>query len=116
MNFDRHSELGDSNPVLSVWPYIKEGDSNMITTEMKQEIISKYGKDANDTGSVEVQIALLTARIQDLNAHLKTHAKDHHSRRGLLKMVGQRRRLLAYLKNKDIEGYRTLIEKLGLRK
>ena len=88
----------------------------MITTEMKQEIISKYGKDANDTGSVEVQIALLTARIQDLNAHLKTHAKDHHSRRGLLKMVGQRRRLLAYLKNKDIEGYRALIEKLGLRK
>ena len=88
----------------------------MITTEMKQEIINKYGKDANDTGSVEVQVALLTARIQDLNAHLKVHAKDHHSRRGLLKMVGQRRRLLAYLKNKDIEGYRALIEKLGLRK
>ena len=88
----------------------------MITTERKQEIINEFGKNANDSGSVEVQIALLTARIQELNDHLKVHAKDHHSRRGLLKMVGQRRRLLAYLKNKDIEKYRALIEKLGLRK
>lgn len=88
----------------------------MITTEMKKEIVATYGKDANDTGSIEVQIALLTARIKELNEHLSVHKKDHHSRRGLLKMVGQRRRLLAYYKSKDIEAYRTLIEKLGLRK
>lgn len=88
----------------------------MVTTEMKKEIVATYGKDANDTGSIEVQIALLTARIKDLNEHLSVHKKDHHSRRGLLKMVGQRRRLLAYYKSKDIEAYRTLIEKLGLRK
>ena len=88
----------------------------MITTEMKKDIVAKYGKDANDTGSIEVQIALLTARINDLNEHLAVHKKDHHSRRGLLKRVGQRRRLLAYYKSKDIEAYRVLIEKLGLRK
>jgi small subunit ribosomal protein S15 len=88
----------------------------MVTKEMKQDIINTYGKDSNDTGSVEVQVALLTARIKDLNQHLDVNPKDHHSRRGLLKMVGQRRRLLAYLKAKDIEGYRALIEKLGLRK
>ena len=88
----------------------------MVTKEMKQDIINTYGKDSNDTGSVEVQVALLTARIKDLNQHLDVNPKDHHSRRGLLKMVGQRRRLLAYLKAKDIEGYRSLIEKLGLRK
>ncbi len=88
----------------------------MVTSEMKKEIVKTYGKDENDTGSTEVQIALLTARIKDLNEHLSAHPKDHHSRRGLLKMVGQRRRLLAYYKSKDIEGYRALIEKLGLRK
>ncbi|MCM1286690.1 MAG: 30S ribosomal protein S15 [Clostridium sp.] len=88
----------------------------MITTEMKKEIIEKYGRCEGDTGSPEVQVALLTARINDLNGHFKAHPKDHHSRRGLLKMVGQRRNLLAYLKSKDIERYRTLIEKLGLRK
>ena len=88
----------------------------MITKEQKQEIVAKYGKDANDTGSAEVQIALLTARIDDLQNHFKANPKDHHSRRGLLKMVGQRRNLLAYLKGKDIERYRTLIEQLGLRK
>lgn len=88
----------------------------MITTEMKKEIMEKYARTEGDTGSPEVQIALLTARINDLNEHFKTHPKDHHSRRGLLKMVGQRRNLLAYLKDKDIERYRTLIEKLGLRK
>ncbi|MCM1082715.1 MAG: 30S ribosomal protein S15 [Clostridium sp.] len=88
----------------------------MITTEMKKEIIEKYGRSEGDTGSPEVQVALLTARINDLNEHFKAHPKDHHSRRGLLKMVGQRRNLLAYLKSKDIERYRTLIEKLGLRK
>ncbi len=88
----------------------------MITTEMKKEIMEKYARTEGDTGSPEVQIALLTARINDLNEHFKTHPKDHHSRRGLLKMVGQRRNLLAYLKSKDIERYRALIEKLGLRK
>ena len=75
----------------------------MITKEQKQEIVAKYGKDANDTGSAEVQIALLTARINDLNQHFKANPKDHHSNRGLLKMVGQRRNMLAYLKSKDID-------------
>ncbi len=88
----------------------------MITAEMKKEIIEKYGRTEGDTGSPEVQVALLTARINDLNEHFKVHPKDHHSRRGLLKMVGQRRNLLAYLKSKDIERYRKLIEALGLRK
>ena len=83
---------------------------------MKQEIVAKYGKTPEDTGSPEVQIALLTARISDLTEHLKKHPKDHHSRRGLLKMVGQRRGLLDYLSNKDIERYRAIVEKLGLRK
>ena len=88
----------------------------MITADQKKEIIAKYARTAGDTGSPEVQLALLTARINDLNEHFKVHPKDHHSRRGLLKMVGQRRNLLAYLKSKDIERYRTLIEQLGLRK
>lgn len=88
----------------------------MITTEMKAQIIKEYGRGDNDTGSPEVQVALLTARINDLNEHFKAHPKDHHSKRGLLKMVGQRRNLLAYLKKCDIERYRSLIERLGLRK
>ena len=88
----------------------------MISKEKKAQIIAEYGRKPGDTGSPEVQIAVLTARIQELTEHLKTHHKDHHSRRGLLKMVGQRRGLLAYLKKTDIERYRTLIEKLGLRK
>ncbi|MBO7335621.1 MAG: 30S ribosomal protein S15 [Lachnospiraceae bacterium] len=88
----------------------------MITKEKKAEIIASYGRTPNDTGSPEVQIALLTERINSLTEHLKTNQKDHHSRRGLLKMVGQRRGLLEYLKKSDIEGYRALIEKLGLRK
>ena len=88
----------------------------MITKERKEEIIKEYGRTPGDTGSPEVQVALLTARIQELTEHLKIHQKDHHSRRGLLKMVGQRRRLLAYLKKIDIERYRSLIERLGLRK
>ena len=88
----------------------------MITKERKQELINKYGRTPNDTGSPEVQIALLTERINELTEHLKTNKNDHHSRRGLLKMVGQRRGLLDYLKKKDIERYRALIEKLGLRK
>ena len=82
----------------------------------KQEIIEKFGRTEGDTGSPEVQIALLSARISLLTEHLKTHKKDHHSRRGLLKMVGQRRGLLNYLKDKDIERYRELVKELGLRK
>ena len=88
----------------------------MITKEMKEEIVAKYGLAQGDTGSPEVQVALLTARINDLNEHFKNHPNDYHSRRGLLKMVGQRRNMLAYLKNKDIERYRAIIAKLGLRK
>lgn len=82
----------------------------------KQEIITKFGRNDQDTGSPEVQIALLTWRINHLNDHLKEHKKDHHSRRGLLKMVGQRRGLLKYLQGKDIMSYRELIKELGLRK
>ena len=88
----------------------------MISKEKKTAIINEYARTPGDTGSPEVQIAVLTARIQELTKHLKVNQKDHHSRRGLLKMVGQRRGLLAYLKSKDIERYRALIEKLGLRK
>ena len=88
----------------------------MITKEKKTAIMEEYARKAGDTGSPEVQIAVLTARITELAEHLKANPKDHHSRRGLLKMVGKRRNLLQYLKNKDLEGYRALIEKLGLRK
>ncbi len=88
----------------------------MIDQKKKTEIIKEYQLKDGDTGSPEVQVAVLTYRINDLNEHLKVHAKDHHSRRGLLKMVGQRRNLLNYLKNKDIERYRSLIARLGLRK
>ena len=88
----------------------------MISKEKKTQIIAEYGRKEGDTGSPEVQIALLTERIKELTEHLKVNQKDHHSRRGLLKMVGQRRGLLAYLKKTDIERYRALIEKLGLRK
>ena len=88
----------------------------MITKEMKEQIIKEYGRTEADTGSPEVQVAILTARINDLNDHFKANPKDFHSRRGLLKMVGQRRGLLAYLKKNDIERYRSLIKRLGLRK
>lgn len=81
----------------------------------KNEIINEYKRSEGDTGSAEVQIAILTERINDLNNHLREHKKDHHSRRGLLKMVGQRRNLLTYLRNKDVARYRELIQKLGLR-
>ncbi len=87
----------------------------MLTQEAKQDIMAKYAVHEGDTGSPEVQIAVLTARIQYLTDHLKEHKKDHHSRRGLLKMVGHRRRLLSYLYKKDIERYRAIIAKLGLR-
>lgn len=88
----------------------------MITKEKKAAIMQEYATVPNDTGSPEVQIAVLSARIAELTEHLKAHPKDNHSRRGMLKLVGQRRGLLRYLKDKDIERYRALIEKLGLRK
>lgn len=88
----------------------------MISKEKKTAIINEYARFEGDTGSPEVQIAVLTARIAELTEHLKSNQKDHHSRRGLLKMVGRRRGLLDYLKKTDIEGYRALIEKLGIRK
>ena len=88
----------------------------MITKEKKEKIIKEYALKEGDTGSPEVQIAILTARINELNEHLKIHKKYHHSRRGLLKMVGQRRNLLGYLRKIDVERYRTLISRLGLRK
>lgn len=86
------------------------------TSEIKGKIISDYRTHDTDTGSPEVQVALLTSRINELTEHFKTHTKDHHSRRGLLKLVGQRRRLLDYLKGKDVEKYRSTIERLGIRK
>lgn len=86
-----------------------------MTKERKAEIIKEFGKDENDTGSTEVQIAILTHRIRTLTEHLQTHKKDHHSRRGLLKMVGTRRGLLKYLREKNIDEYRELIQKLGIR-
>lgn len=88
----------------------------MIAKEKKQAIIAEYGRTEGDTGSPEVQIAILTARINELTDHFKANPKDHHSRRGLLKMVGKRRGLLDYLKKTDLEGYRALIVKLGIRK
>ena len=88
----------------------------MLTTEAKQAIIKEFAVHEGDTGSPEVQITMLTNRIVYLTEHLKEHKKDHHSRRGLLKLVGQRRNMLDYLRRKDIERYRSLIERLGLRK
>lgn len=87
-----------------------------ITKERKNELINEYKTHESDTGSPEVQIAVLTEEINNLNDHLRTHKKDHHSRRGLLKMVGKRRNLLTYLRNKDVARYRELINKLGLRR
>ena len=87
-----------------------------MTNEKKQQIMAEFATHEGDTGSPEVQIAVLTKRINDLNEHLKEHKKDHHSRRGLLKMVGHRRNLLAYLQKNDIERYRAVVAKLGLRK
>ncbi|HET6695094.1 MAG TPA: 30S ribosomal protein S15 [Gaiellaceae bacterium] len=87
-----------------------------LTKDAKQEIFDRHGRTGTDTGSPQVQIALLTRRIEELTEHLRTHRKDHHSRRGLLKLVGQRRRLLNYLQKRDLEGYRALIKELGLRR
>jgi len=87
-----------------------------LTQERKREIVSQFGASAEDTGNTRVQVALLTARINDLTEHLRTHRQDHHSRRGLLMLVGKRRRLLNYLQKNDLEGYRALIRELGLRR
>ena len=87
-----------------------------ITTERKNELIKNFGKNEKDSGNTEVQVAILTDRITYLTEHFKTHSKDHHSRRGLLKLVGQRRRLLDYLAKKDVEKYRALIKQLGIRR
>lgn len=88
----------------------------MLTKESKQEIVKKFGKGDADTGSIEVQIALLTERIKYLTEHFKSHVKDFHSRRGMLKIVGNRRRLLDYVKKRDIERYRTILKELNIRK
>jgi small subunit ribosomal protein S15 len=87
-----------------------------LTQERKREIIAQFGENAEDTGNTRVQVALLTQRINDLTGHLREHRKDHHSRRGLLMLVGQRRRLLNYMQRSDLEGYRSLIRELGLRR
>jgi small subunit ribosomal protein S15 len=87
-----------------------------LTKEDKQQIIGQHGREETDTGSAPVQVALLTRRINDLTEHLRSHSKDHHSRRGLLKLVGRRRRLLNYMQRNDLEGYRALIKELGLRR
>ena len=87
----------------------------MITREQKAELIKQYGKNEQDSGSAEVQVAILTARIKELTEHMKSHKKDFHTRRGLLMLVGKRRRLLSYIKKNDIENYRNLIKSLGIR-
>lgn len=103
--------------LLGKWGFQSIGGAEMaITKERKQEIIDEFKTHENDTGSTEVQIAILTEEIKILNEHLRQHKKDHHSRRGLLKMVGKRRNLLNYLRRKDIQSYRNVIQKLGLRR
>ena len=87
-----------------------------VTAERKRELVSRFGRGESDTGATEVQVALLTERINDLTEHLRSNSKDHHSRRGLLKMVGRRRRLLRYLQRSDVERYRELVRELGLRR
>lgn len=114
--FSRYSGRGDSDLPLVSGGYNKKEEETMISKEKKAAIIKEYERTPGDTGSPEVQIAILTARIQELTEHLKENQKDHHSRRGMYMMIGQRRGLLDYLKKKDIERYRALIEKLGIRK
>ena len=112
----RGSEKRHSNAFPGHGWISRKGENTMITTEKKQQIIQEFATKPGDTGSPEVQVAILTARINELNEHLKSNPKDFHSRRGLLKMVGQRRNMLAYLKSKDIERYRSIIARLNLRK
>ncbi|MFN8388864.1 MAG: 30S ribosomal protein S15 [Bdellovibrionota bacterium] len=87
-----------------------------LTVEQKSEIVKKFSRHANDTGSAAVQVALITARVNELQGHFEKHKKDHHSRRGLMKLVGQRRSLLDYVRSRDVQGYRDLIQQLGIRK
>jgi small subunit ribosomal protein S15 len=87
-----------------------------VTAERKQELVAQFGKGEGDTGTAEVQVALMTERINDLTEHLRTHTKDHHSRRGLLMLVGRRRRLLQYLQRSEVERYRAIVSELGLRR
>lgn len=110
------TEFIETPTINSVVGVLRKGEINMITKEKKAEIINEYALKEGDTGSPEVQVAILTYKINDLNEHLKVHKKDHHSRRGLLKMVGRRRNLLNYVKEQDIERYRSLVSRLGLRK
>lgn len=106
-----------SNPYSEYGEYVTKEEKNMaLTSEAKQAIVKKYARNDKDTGSAEVQIAILTEEINNLTEHLKEHKHDYHSRRGLLKKVGQRRNMLAYLAKKDIQRYRELIKQLGLRK
>jgi len=105
--------MSENNEEIQI---LRKGGVLMLATEKKQEIINSYKLHESDTGSPEVQIAILTERIIYLTEHFKTHKKDHHSRRGLLKIVGQRRRLLDYVKGKSVDRYKVIIEKLGIRR
>lgn len=109
-------KIGNYLPFAKTLEKIKRGEKAMMLKEQKTAVIEANRTSETDTGSPEVQIAILTKRINDLTEHLKIHKKDHHSRRGLLKMVGHRRNLLNYLMKKDVQRYRTTIEKLGIRK
>ncbi len=108
--------LGVHLPCPGSWAIIFKNEVKTMTAAEKTAIMKEYATHEGDTGSPEVQIAVLTKRINDLNEHLRVHQKDHHSRRGLLKMVGHRRNLLAYLQKTDIERYRSIVSRLGLRK
>lgn len=116
VNFNHLPGLWITPAIYQAVGDIKKGGNKIMTKERKQEIIETYRLHENDTGSPEVQIALLTERINHLTEHLKVHKKDHHSRRGLLKMVGKRRGLLNYLEKNDIERYREIITKLNIRR
>jgi small subunit ribosomal protein S15 len=116
MKISRCSELWKLRPAPGIRRLKNKEETQMISKEKKTAIMQEYARSEGDTGSPEVQIAVLSARIAELTEHLKQHPKDNHSRRGMFKMVGQRRGLLNYLKDKDIERYRALIEKLGIRK
>jgi len=125
-SYNRGLASPSENFVINHWRFcsikpgrrrFKEREFDMaFTTEQKSQVVADYQRAQGDTGSPEVQVALLTARINDLTGHFKEHKKDHHSRRGLLRMVSRRRKLLDYLKRTNVDGYRTLIERLGLRK
>ena len=111
-----HRDVEDAREVCASFSAPRPSHSMSLTKEKKQELVDKYGRDDGDTGSTEVQVALLTERINELTEHLRTHGKDHHSRRGLLMLVGQRRRLLRYLECSDLDRYRSLVAELGLRR